>query len=269
MITAITGGKGGTGKSTVAVALARELSKTKRVLLVDADVDCPNDHLLLGIGLLSLRTVEQRIPLISDSCTRCGACGRVCKTKAMVAVKGREPILSASQCFGCGACKIVCKESAISWGRKKIGELYTANAGNLRLISGSLQPGEPMSERLVESLLESINRENFDEIIIDTAAGTHCPVIAALRFSDRVIAVTEPTPLGAHDLEMIMRLLLKIGKDAKIVINRSDIGDSNLIRELSSEYNMQITLEIPFSMELVTAYSKGEPAKIAGIGGLV
>ena len=45
----ITGGKGGTGKSTVATALAFELSKKNKVLLVDADADCPNDHLLLNI----------------------------------------------------------------------------------------------------------------------------------------------------------------------------------------------------------------------------
>ncbi|MBD3310595.1 P-loop NTPase, partial [Candidatus Woesearchaeota archaeon] len=44
---AITGGKGGTGKSTIAVALASLISKNKDVLLIDADVDCPDDHLLL------------------------------------------------------------------------------------------------------------------------------------------------------------------------------------------------------------------------------
>jgi len=63
-ILAITGGKGGTGKSTVATALAYELSKKISVLLVDADVDCPNDHLLLNIQRKELKIVYQRIPRI-------------------------------------------------------------------------------------------------------------------------------------------------------------------------------------------------------------
>jgi len=61
-IIGITGGKGGTGKSTVATALAYGLAKTKKVLLVDADVDCPNDHWLLSIERKHLKKVEQRIP---------------------------------------------------------------------------------------------------------------------------------------------------------------------------------------------------------------
>ena len=46
---AITGGKGGTGKSTIATSLASFLSKNNKVLLIDADVDCPGDDLLLNL----------------------------------------------------------------------------------------------------------------------------------------------------------------------------------------------------------------------------
>ena len=55
MIIGVTGGKGGTGKSTVATALAVELAKNSKVLLVDADVECPNDHLLLNIERKELK----------------------------------------------------------------------------------------------------------------------------------------------------------------------------------------------------------------------
>jgi len=78
-IIGITGGKGGTGKSTVATAMAYELAKKNKVLLVDADVDCPNDHLLLTIERKHLKTIEQRIPNFKlNKCTKCGSCGKVC-----------------------------------------------------------------------------------------------------------------------------------------------------------------------------------------------
>ena len=46
---AITGGKGGTGKSMVATSLAVEFAENEKTMLIDADVECPNDHLLLSV----------------------------------------------------------------------------------------------------------------------------------------------------------------------------------------------------------------------------
>ena len=77
---AITGGKGGTGKSTIATALAYEFSKTKKVLLVDADVDCPNDHLILSVKRHIVKDIKQVIPRFDLSkCKQCGKCGEVCR----------------------------------------------------------------------------------------------------------------------------------------------------------------------------------------------
>ena len=59
---AVTGGKGGTGKSTVATSLAVESAKNKKTVLVDADVECPNDHLLLSIKREKYSNVYQPIP---------------------------------------------------------------------------------------------------------------------------------------------------------------------------------------------------------------
>ena len=45
----VSGGKGGTGKSTVAVLMANDfVKKGKKVVLVDCDIECPNDYLLLN-----------------------------------------------------------------------------------------------------------------------------------------------------------------------------------------------------------------------------
>jgi len=46
---AIMSGKGGVGKTTIAINLATYLSRNNRVGLFDADVDCPNINAFLGI----------------------------------------------------------------------------------------------------------------------------------------------------------------------------------------------------------------------------
>jgi len=261
-IIGITGGKGGTGKSTVATALAFELAKVRKVLLVDADVDCPNDHLLLSIKRNDLETVYQRIPKFDlKKCSKCGKCGQVCKTNAIVSIKNKEPIFMLNQCNGCGSCVYICKDNAISWKKKEIGNLYSGKNHNIDFLGGELKANEPVSEFIVNALNNVINKKNedYDFIIIDTAAGTHCPVIAALEMCDKVYSVTEPTPLGKHDLEIILGLLIELKKKSKIIINRCDVGNSKLITELSKEYNVPIISEIPYSKDIVTSYARGVP----------
>ncbi|MEA3398147.1 MAG: ATP-binding protein [Patescibacteria group bacterium] len=261
-IVGVTGGKGGTGKSTAATALAYFLAKQYRVLLVDADVDCPNDHLLLGASRKKYQAVEQRIPQWDRAkCRQCGLCGSVCKTGAIAAPKNKKPVFIPEQCNGCGACVLICPAKAISWSKKNIGVIYEAQKHKIDILSGEIKINEPVSEFIVNALNQIISRkqEKYDYILIDTAAGIHCPVAAALGICDFVLAVTEPTPLGRHDLELILQLLQKIKKPAEIVLNQSDIGDKRLIVGLADKYDKKITAEIPYSRKIATQYSKGEP----------
>ncbi len=267
-IIAITGGKGGTGKSTVATALAYELAKKSKVLLVDADVDCPNDHLILDIERKHLKIIEQRIPSFNlDKCTKCGECGKVCKSNAIISIKGNNPIFIPNQCNGCGACKIICPSKAIEWDSKEIGKLFAGKKDKMDFLSGELKTNQPISEFIVNHLNEEIEKrkQEYDYIIIDTAAGTHCPVVAALENADKVFAVTEPTPLGVHDLEIILQLLIKLHKKCRIILNRSDVGVKKGIESLASKYKTKIVFEIPFSKEIIDTYSKGEPISIPNI----
>lgn len=257
-----TGGKGGTGKSTIATAFAYELAKKSRVLLVDADVDCPNDHLLLGIERNFLKKVEQRIPEWDmEKCSKCGLCGTVCATNAIVSIKGQEPIFMKQQCNGCGACVLKCPQKAITWAKKEIGQVFTGRKHNMDFLSGDLRTNEPVSEFVVSSLNEIIEKKRgeYDYVIIDTAAGTHCPVIAALEMCDKIVAVTEPTPLGKHDLEIILELLKKMDLRSSIVINRSDMGKRDLIVRTSEKYGSPIICEVPYSKDIVDKYARGIP----------
>ena len=169
----------------------------------------------------------------------------------------------SSQCNGCGACVLECPVEAIGWGKKIIGSIFTGQKGNCDLLSGELKTNEPVSEFIVKSLNEVVEerKKEYDYIIIDTAAGLHCDVITALESCDIVFAVTEPTPFGAHDLELILRLLKKLKIDSKIVLNRSDIGDKKIIKDLAKKYGKEISVQIPYSKKIINQNAKGEIIK--------
>lgn len=260
---AITGGKGGTGKSTIATSLAVELSNYGDVLLVDGDVDCPNDHLILDIELIKAEEVKNMVPLFDhDICTKCGRCSEVCKENAIVQVRNEYPMLVEEQCTGCQSCKFACPVGAISSSKQTIGKIYGTN-DEIDLISGEMKPGIEESSLVVNAMKEYIEglKTEHDYVIFDTAAGTHCPVISALKDVDLGIAVTEPTPLGGHDLELILELMNKLDIESKIVINRSDIAKKERVEKIAEKTEVPIIAEIPYSKEIERNYSEGEPIK--------
>ena len=258
----VTGGKGGTGKSTVATALAVLLGKDYKVLLVDADVDCPNDHLLLGIKRKKVKIVYQRIPKWDfNKCIKCGKCAEVCKTHAIFVVKGKQPIFLPQQCNGCGACILSCPVKALSWKKKEIGFVFKGKKHGIDFISGELKVNEPVSEFVVNAVKKEIKKveSKYDFVLVDTAAGTHCDVIEALKQTDIALAVTEPTPLGEHDLELIIQLIKKLGIKFEIILNRFEEGKSVLIEAAAKRHGKKIMAKIPYKKEIMQAYSKGVP----------
>jgi len=258
----ITGGKGGTGKSVVVTALATYFSETNKVLLMDLDADCPNDHLILSIKRKKEKEVFITIPKFDfDKCTKCGKCSEACRYNAIVSIKDKYPILIPEQCNGCGACKIACPAECIGEEKKIIGTIYSGKKSNITLISSDLKPGELLSESVVNATkkFSKPKEKDYDIVLIDTAAGTHCDVISAVTGSDLALVVTEPTPLGAHDLKLILDLLKILKIPAQIIINKSTVGDKKLILNIAKEYEIVILAEIPYRKSIVKAYSKGEP----------
>jgi MinD superfamily P-loop ATPase len=101
--------------------------------------------------------------------------------------------------------------------------------------------------------------EKYDFLLIDTAAGTHCNVITALMGADLALAVAEPTPLGKHDLNLILKLLKILKIRSEIIVNKSDIGDLSLICELGRDYGISIISEIHYTKRVIKNYSEGIP----------
>lgn len=258
---AITGGKGGTGKSTIATALATELAKKSKTMLVDADIDCPNDHLILGIKRKKNKDIFQPIPKINkQKCQKCGRCAEVCKEHAIVFVDKEYPFLIPEQCIGCSACMIACPYNAIEKDKRKIGTIYQGIFNRLKFLSAETEIGVEEESPIVNALKNEVKKQEkkTDFIIFDTSPGTHCNVISALQGSDIAICVAEPTPLGAHDLKLILELLKILKIPATVLLNKSNIGDKNLVETIANDFHVEIVGEIPYSKRIVDSYSKGK-----------
>jgi len=253
MILAVASGKGGTGKTTVSLNLARTINSPVRLL--DCDVEEPNIHLFLNGTTIKKETVSIPVPCVDESlCNGCGECGSFCEYHAIVSF-GTQPLVFPEMCHGCGGCVKVCPKKAISEIDKPIGYVETLQAGDITLLKGCLDVGTTMAPPLIREV--KIRLENDMPAILDAPPGTSCPVIAALRGVDFVVLVTEPTPFGLNDLRLAVEMMWTLDIPFGVVVNRSGIGDDR-VHLYCSEHNIPILLEIPDDRRIAEAYSRGE-----------
>jgi len=267
-IICITGGKGGTGKTLCAVNLAVMFkNEGNKVLLIDGDVENPNTYLLLNGKLENKKDVPFFKPkIIEDKCSKCGLCSQNCLSNALLHVKDAFPIPMLTLCSGCQLCYKICPENAIEADSKTIGWIYSTNVNGLSLLLGELKPSEARSAAIVEALLEKIEDiiekepNKFDIIILDTAPGAHCDVELLIADADIVIPITEPTKFGKLDLIRIMELIKLLGKESRVIVNRSSLLGfrEQFLNELKRE-SIEILGDIPLDSDIVESYCQGTP----------
>jgi len=252
VILAIASGKGGTGKTTVSVNLARALGCP--VQLLDCDVEEPNAHLFLRAEKVREEVVSLLVPRADETlCDGCGECGRFCQYHAIVSF-GTAPLVFDEMCHGCGGCASVCPKKAIREIERRIGVIEWARDGNITLVQGRLDVGVAMAPPLIRAV--KARREEGSLAILDAPPGTSCPVVATIRGSDFALLVTEPTPFGFHDLKLAVETVREIGVPFGVAVNRVGIGDDRVHRYCDTE-KIPILLQIPDDRRIAEAYSRG------------
>ncbi len=272
---AVASGKGGTGKTTVAVALA--LVAPGQVQLLDCDVEEPNAGIFLfkTQNGAQTQTSEEEItipiPVVDEEkCTGCGSCKTACKFNAIILLK-KQVMIFPDLCHSCGACVMACPENALSELPQPIGQVRESVNGALRFIQGELKIGFAMSPPLIRAVKNRAKTEmgtakpTLPETLtlIDCPPGTSCPMVTSVRGSDFVVLVTEPTPFGLHDLKLAVATIRKMELSFGVVVNRSDVGD-NRVTDWCGKEGISVLASIPDDRKVAVAYSNGGNLLSAG-----
>ena len=250
---AIVSGKGGTGKTTIAAAFA---SLAKNKVMVDCDVDAADLHLLLHSEVLNQeKFYGGRSPRVDlDKCTQCGLCTEICRFHAI-----DHGVVDSVSCEGCGFCSHICPENAIRMGNAFSGDWFVSETPYGPFVHARLGIGEENSGKLVtvvrKQAMEIAKEKNLELILIDGPPGIGCPVTASLTGVNIVLAVTEPTLSGIHDLEIILRLTEHFKIPSTVCINKFDINleNSHQITSYCENNGSKIFGKIPYEPKVVEA----------------
>ncbi|MFB0525486.1 MAG: ATP-binding protein, partial [Phycisphaerae bacterium] len=226
-------GKGGTGKTSIVASFA---ALAKDAVLADCDVDAADLHLLLEPDIRQTHNFigGKLASVIAAKCIGCGRCEEVCNFGAAVFngpandVAERTYTIDPITCEGCSVCFHFCPVDAIEFNDAVNGQWFVSDTRFGPMVHARLRPGEENSGKLVSLIRKQskkiANEQNKDLIIVDSSPGIGCPVIASITGADLVLAVTEPTVSGQHDLDRVVELTKHFQIPTLVCINKYDIN---------------------------------------------
>jgi len=273
---AVISGKGGVGKTSLVASLASIAHKDHDVNLIvlDCDVDAPNLALIMPAKskeeiISQDMFTTKKATFLEEKCTQCKQCydEHFCEFKALNWDENNNiPIIDYLACEGCGACKVLCPEHAFEINPVKSGEIISyETSSELPLIYGKTKLGSTTSGLLVSEVKEHANHlkkyEDTNLILIDGPPGIGCPVIATVSGLDYVVAITEPTPSGLHDLKRALEMVDQFNIPFGIVINKADLKSASQeqLNKYIKKAKHEILGRINFDLSIPEAMSYAEP----------
>jgi MinD superfamily P-loop ATPase len=253
----ILSGKGGVGKSSITASLAVALSKQKKIICADCDVDASNLALVLGVDKYEEWkhiSTNQKVKFDLEKCNSCKKCFDSCYFKAIDMVEDK-PKLKEFSCEGCMVCKLVCPRDAITEIDIKNAQLgYAKTRYGFNVVSAQLGIGQSGSGKVVSEVRKKAMKlsGNADLLLIDSAAGIGCPVIASVTGSDYAIIVTEPTPSGFSDMKKAIDIVNHFRIPYGIVINKFDINQ-DYTKKIEIFGEGKILTKIPYDKSFAEA----------------
>ena len=150
---------------------------------------------------------------------------------------------------------LVCPTGAIKEKPKEIGFADFGSTNGVKFGQGRLKIGDIHTPPLIKQ----VKKSSIDTgvVIIDVPPGTSCPVIEAVKGSDFVLLVTEPTPFGLNDLKLAVGMVRELKIPFAVVINRSE-PDEQMTSQYCKDENIDIIFEVPDDRRIAEAYSIGK-----------
>ena len=228
---AVLGGKGGVGKSLVASSLSVLLSREKKIIALDCDVDTPNLAIWLGEkrrGKIAKKVFLSKKPVFrKKKCKNCSYCLKKCPFSALYIDKKGAMKVNKFLCEGCGLCQLFCPPGSLYLRSVLGGEVRVQKTKHgFPLFSGHLLPGEEASGKMVEAIKEEARKRGDSLQVIDSPPGRGCPVKAILKDSSFALLVSEPTLAAFADLKRTLDLVFYFQLPWALVINKWQINES-------------------------------------------
>ena len=257
-------GKGGTGKTSIVASFAA-LAQNK--VMADCDVDDADLHLVLGTEVQRTEDFSggNRADIVTDQCTDCGICYKLCRFDAVVQEHDPNQPTQATyridpiSCEGCGLCAKACPQRAITFEPVVNGQWYHSATRHGPMVHAKLGIAEENSGKLVTLVRNQAKKiaeqQNLNLIIIDGSPGIGCPVIASITGANLVLVVTEPTQSGKHDLERVTQLTSHFGIPTLICVNKWDLNPqvTSEIETLAKEHSATLAGKVRYDNAITEA----------------
>jgi len=269
----ILSGKGGTGKTSVAAALAHLASRERPIVLADADVDAANLELVLDpVKQEEHVFMGGQVAVIDpELCQLCGRCYEVCRFDAILTGEDTYRV-DALACEGCASCVYQCPEDAIHAEEQQAGLWFRSDTRYGPLFHAHLFAGQENSGKLVTMVKQQGRLLALDQaaargpaaeqelLIVDGPPGIGCPVISANAGADLALLVTEPTVSGIHDLERILRTVHHFRVPALVCINKADLNPTHAagIEAYCRAHGIEVVGRLPYDDVVTRAMVQGQ-----------